>query len=373
MTRRERGMSAGKINDLNRHNQPLQAALKAAAERVLVSGWFVLGPEVNAFEQEFSAYCGAGHCVSVANGTDALELALRALGVEAGDEVITAANAGMYSTTAILAIGAVPVYVDINDDCLTLAPGAVSAAVTSRTRVVIATHLYGRMADMPTLRTLADRHGIALLEDCAQSHGAILQGRRAGAWGDAAAFSFYPTKNLGALGDGGAVVTTDAAVAERVRQLRQYGWQQKYTVGYSGGRNSRLDELQAALLRVKLPHLDAWNAARRKIAAVYADGIQRADMRLPTSLETDYVAHLYVVRTSNRDGLRQHLANQGIASEVHYPVLDYQQPILRDRHRSFSLPVSEKVTTEILTIPCYPELPMSDVQYICDAVNGWNA
>lgn len=366
-------MSYNKINDLNIHNQPLQSGLQAAARRVLASGWFVLGPEVQAFEHEFAAYCGAEHCVGLANGTDALELALRALGVAVGDEVITAANAGMYSTTAILAIGATPVYVDIDENRLTLDPVAAGAAITSRTRAVIATHLYGQMADMPALRTLADRHGVALLEDCAQSHGAALQGRRVGTWGDAAAFSFYPTKNLGALGDGGAVVSVKAAVAERVRQLRQYGWQQKYTVGYSGGRNSRLDELQAALLRVKLPYLDAWNAARRGIAMAYANGIRRTDMRFPISLQADYVAHLYVIRTPDRDGLRQHLAAQGIASEVHYPILDCRQPILSERYRQLSLPVSEKVTSEILTLPCYPELPLSDVQHVCDAVNGWKA
>ena len=240
-------MQLGTINDLRAHTAPLAEALIAAMQRVVSSGWFALGPEVHAFEEEFAAYCGARHCVGVASGTDALELLLRALEVGPQDEVVTASNAGMYSTAAILAVGATPVYADVDPATLTLSPQAVDPHITPRTKVMIATHLFGRMADVIGLRALAEKHGVALVEDCAQCHGASQNGKRAGWWGDGAAFSFYPTKNLGALGDAGAVVTSDVALARRVRNLRQYGWHDKYIVSDRGGRNSRLDELQAAL------------------------------------------------------------------------------------------------------------------------------
>ncbi len=366
-------MSLDKINDLGLHNGAMQAELAAALQRVLASGWFVLGPEVQAFESEFAAYCGVAHCISVANGTDALELVLRGVGVGTGDEVITAANAGMYSSTAILAIGAVPVYADIDGAALTVSPAAVAAVITPRTRALIVTHLYGQMADMPALRALADKHRIPLIEDCAQSHGAVLQGRRAGAWGDAAAFSFYPTKNLGALGDGGVVVTADEGIATRVKKLRQYGWDSKYVVAHRGGRNSRLDEMQAALLRIKLQRLDGWNARRREIAALYNSGITHPAIRKPAVAGADYVGHLYVIRLAGRDALRDYLKGHGIASEVHYPVLDYQQPAVRDSYRGVVLPVSEQVTADILTLPCYPELPLDDVRRACAVINGWRA
>lgn len=366
-------MSLDKINDLGLHNGALQDELASALLRVLASGWFVLGPEVQAFEQEFADYCGVPHCVSVANGTDALELVLRGVGVEAGGEVITAANAGMYSSTAILAIGARPVYADIDDANMLLSVAATEAAITPDTSAIIVTHLYGQMADMPAFRALADKHGIALIEDCAQSHGASLQGRRAGSWGDAAAFSFYPTKNLGALGDGGAVVSGDAAVADRVRTLRQYGWEGKYRVAHGGGRNSRLDEMQAALLRIKLQKLDGWNAQRRAIADAYGAGIRHGAIRLPRPAGDDYVGHLYVIRLENRDALREYLKQHGIASEVHYPTLDYQQPAVCKQYAGVSLPVSEKAAHEILTLPCYPELTLTEVAQACEIINGWHA
>ena len=263
-------MQLGTINDLGAHTAPLAEALIAAMQRVVSSGWFVLGPEVRAFEEEFAAYCGTRHCVGVASGTDALELLLRALEVGPQDEVVAAPNAGMYSTTAILAVGATPVYADVDPATLTLSPQGVDPHITPRTKVVIATHLFGRMADVSGLRALAEKHGVALVEDCAQCHGASLNGKRAGSWGDGATFSFYPTKNLGALGDAGAVVTSDVALARRVRNLRQYGWHDKYIVSDRGGRNSRLDELQAALLRVKLGFLERWNAQRKAIAKCYS-------------------------------------------------------------------------------------------------------
>lgn len=366
-------MPLDKINDLGLHNSgPLQVELAAALTRVLASGWFVLGPEVQAFEAEFAAYCRVPYCVSLANGTDALELALRAVGVDAGDEVITAANAGMYSSVSIIAIGARPVYADIEDARMLLSADETESVITKKTKAIIVTHLYGQMADMPAFRALADKHGIPLIEDCAQSHGAVLCGRRSGAWGDAAAFSFYPTKNLGALGDGGAVVSSSEKIALRVRALRQYGWDRKYHVAHCGGRNSRLDEIQAALLRIKLHRLDEWNNRRRDIALAYNDGIDHPSIRIPHINNEDYVGHLYVIRLNRRDALREHLKRHGIASEVHYPVLDYRQPAVRSQYTDVSLPISEKATSEVLTLPCYPELTMAEVEKVCKVINNWN-
>ena len=264
-------MSIDKINDLSLHNSAIAEGLHKAAARVIDSGWYAMGPEVAAFEKAFAAYCGVTDAIGVANGTEAIELALRALDINVGDEVITVANAGFYSSTAIRAIGAVPVYVDIQESNLLMDVACAEKAITPKTKAIIITHLFGQLADMQPLCALAKKHGIALVEDCAQSHGATANGKRAGSFGDIAAFSFFPTKNLGALGDGGAVATSDAALAARVRSLRQYGWTTKYTVADGGARNSRLDEMQAALLSVKLPLLDGWNEKRRQIAKHYAE------------------------------------------------------------------------------------------------------
>jgi len=358
------------LNDLCRHSAAHRELLDAAISRVIDRGWFILGPELEAFENGFAAYCGVQHAVGVANGTDAIELALRALDVEAGCEVILAANAGMYSTTALRAIGAVPVFADVDDDHLVLTSESVSATLTPRTRAIIVTHLFGRMANMAPLRALADRAGIPLIEDCAQAHGARQLGRRAGAWGDAATFSFYPTKNLGALGDAGMVVCTDVGLAQRVRRLRQYGWERKYVATSGPARNSRLDEIQAAVLLAKLPRLDGWNAARRRIAHCYAQ-VAHPSLRHPDVRGDDYVAHLYVVRTEQRDSLRRHLASRGIASDVHYPLLDSEQPALRGTIPEVSLPVSARATAAVLSLPCYPELKETEVQSVCRALAEW--
>jgi len=301
------------LNDLRRHSAAHRELLNDAISRVIVRGWFGHGPELEAFESEFAAYCGVQHAVGVANGTDAIELTLRALDVGTNCEVILAANAGMYSATALRAIGAMPVFADVDDEHLVLTAESVEAVLTPRTRAIIVTHLYGRMANMQPLRALADRAGIPLVEDCAQAHGARQQGRRAGAWGDAATFSFYPTKNLGALGDAGMVICADAGLAQRVRRLRQYGWERKYVAVEGPARNSRLDEMQAAVLRNKLPLLDGWNSQRCRIASRYAAVVHPA-LRHPDVEGDDYVAHLYVVRTQARDSLRFHLSSRAIAS-----------------------------------------------------------
>ena len=364
-------MSIDKINDLLLHNHSLADALHCAALRVIDSGWYALGPEVDHFEKAFATYCGAAHAIGVANGTDALELALRAVGVNAGDEVITVANAGFYTSTAILAIGAVPVYADIDSHSFLMDPDAVGRAITPGTRALVVTHLFGRLADMAPLLALAKSHGIPVIEDCAQAHGAERDGKRAGSWGDIAAFSFFPTKNLGALGDGGAVVTTRDDLAAQVRRLRQYGWSSKYTVEMTGARNSRLDELQAALLSVKLPHLDSWNRKRRDIAARYSARLRHPQVQLPVIDGKQHVAHLYVIRCASRDALKAHLHQHGIASDIHYPILDYQQPAIAQRYAGVSLPASERCASEILTLPCYPELTMEEVDTIADCINTW--
>ena len=358
------------FNDLARGTAAQRAELMSAIARVVDRGWFVHGPEGEAFEAEFAAYCGMPHAVGVANGTDAIELALRAIGVAAGDEVIVAPNAGLYSTTALRAIGAVPVYADVEPRHLNIDAAAAAAACTTRSKAVIATHLYGRMADVKALSDLCRRKGMALVEDCAQAHGASRDGVRAGAWGDISAFSFYPTKNLGALGDAGMVLSRDSDVAARVRRLRQYGWSTKYHAIEGPARNSRLDEVQAAVLRIMLPHLDARNGRRIAISRRYA-AASNESIAAPDVDGADYVAHLYVVRSSARDALRTHLAARGIATDVHYPVLDPQQPALHGLCVMSPLPVAEKACAEILSLPCFPEMHDAEVEYVCAALTEW--
>lgn len=365
-------MTYGKINDLILHNKAIEGELEQALKRVLASGWYALGPEVESFEKNFAAWCGVAHCRGLGNGTDAIELALRSMGVGPGSEVIVAANAGMYSGTAIYAIGATPVYADIDPATFCISAAHAATLLGPKTRAIIATHLYGYLCDMPALRQLADQHNIALLEDCAQAHGASLKGKKAGSWGDAAAFSFYPTKNLGALGDGGAVVTNRKDIYDAVSQLRQYGWESKYKVVRSGGCNSRLDEIQAALLNVKLRHLDAWTKKRQVLGKFYSEGIKHAAVEVTPYAGEQHVYHLYVLRSKNRDSLKAHLAAKGIAADIHYPFLDYQQPLFASLPIAKTrLPHSEQATREILTIPCYPELSLQDAAFVVAAINEW--
>lgn len=356
------------MNDLAAHHAPLAGALTDAVQRVIDSGWFILGREVAAFEEAFAAYCGTGHAVGVGNGTDAIELALAGVGVGRGARVALAANAGGYGTTAVLALGAEPVYVDVDEDTATLDPALLDRAEFD---AVLVTHLYGRLADVQSLRAVADRHGATLVEDCAQAHGASLAGRRAGAWGDAAAFSFYPTKNLGALGDAGAVVTADPGIAGRVRRLRQYGWDRKYHQVTGPARNSRLDELQAAVLGVKLPHLDGWNARRVAVAARYGAAIRHPKVTLPQVEAPGHVAHLYVLRCAERDALSAHLRAVDVPHDVHYPVPDHRQPVHGGRFAGLRLPVTERLCAEVLSLPCHPELDPAAVDRYAAAVNAF--
>jgi dTDP-3-amino-2,3,6-trideoxy-4-keto-D-glucose/dTDP-3-amino-3,4,6-trideoxy-alpha-D-glucose/dTDP-2,6-dideoxy-D-kanosamine transaminase len=357
------------VNDLSRQAESVQAEVRSAIDAVLKSAWFVLGPQVEAFESEFASLCGVRHCAGVANGTDALEIALRALEIGPGDQVATVANAGGYSTTAILAAGASPVFVDIEDATMTMDPAALAAMLGRGVRAVIATHLYGRMADMPAI--LRASGGVPVIEDCAQAHGATLHGRPAGSWGAAGCFSFYPTKNLGAAGDGGAIVTGDAALAPRIRALRQYGWTSKYAAVVPRGRNSRLDEIQAAVLRVKARYLRQWNARRRAIAGLYNEALSGAGLGLPAVAPDSYVAHLYVLRCAARGRLRSALRRAGCGSEVHYPTPDYRQESLGGVAADPLLPVTERCCAEVLSLPCFPELHDEEVIAGARAVKLW--
>jgi dTDP-4-amino-4,6-dideoxygalactose transaminase len=362
------------LNDLARHHAPLRAELEAAMARVHARGWYILGPEVEAFEREFAAFVGAAECIAVGNGTDALELAFRALGIGPGAAVATAANAGMYATTAIRAAGARPSYVEVDASTLLMDPTALAATLAAPAGTmgaVVVTHLYGRMADVERLGRVARERGAPLVEDCAQAHGARSGGRMAGTHGTLGCYSFYPTKNLGALGDAGAIVTSDRDLAAKLRALRTYGWGAKYHCAMEGGMNSRMDELQAAALRAKLPHLDAWNLRRRGIAAHYAATIRHPDIALPVPAEegTD-VSHLYVVRAKDRESLRAHLAASGVATDIHYPVPDHRQPGAGDVPPQ-GLPVTERACAEVLSLPCYPELTAAEIDAVAAACNRW--
>jgi dTDP-3-amino-2,3,6-trideoxy-4-keto-D-glucose/dTDP-3-amino-3,4,6-trideoxy-alpha-D-glucose/dTDP-2,6-dideoxy-D-kanosamine transaminase len=362
------------INDLSRIPRSLVDELKAAASACIDSAYFVLGAQVSAFEREFADYLGTAHCVTVANGTQALELALRSAGVTFGDEVITVANAGYYSTCAILACNAVPVYADIDISDMTMDAASLENAVTVKTRAVIVTHLYGRIAkDLPAIAALCKRRGIVVVEDCAQAHGASLSGKKAGTFGEYGCFSFYPTKNLGALGDGGAVVTGTVENAERLKKLRQYGWDKKYHVGVPYGTNSRLDEMQAALLRVKLKYLDGWNRERREIAAAYNASVRHAAViGYPDEAAETYVAHLYILRVTGREKLRRYLTTKGIASDVHYPIPDYKQTPLAARFRDLYLEKTERACSEVITLPCFPGLTKEEMAGIAGTINDWS-
>lgn len=340
--------------------------------RVLDSHWYILGAELAAFEREFAEYCGVGHCVGLANGTDALELGLRAVGVKAGDEVLLAANAGFYGSTAVRQIGALPLYVDVDANTLTMAVEQLERSLSSSTKAIIITHLYGQLApDLDSIVAVAGKAGLPVVEDCAQAHGAKRNGKRAGSLGTIGCFSFYPTKNLGALGDGGAVVTNEPSLAARMQGLRQYGWSSKYHVALEGGRNSRLDELQAAILRAKLPRLDAWNAERREIAHRYNAAFSNLPVLCPSSSGEDYVAHLYVLQIEARDAFREYLTSKGIATDIHYPIADHLQAAYQGGPRQGPLPVSEHACTRVVSLPCYPGLEPDKVERVIQAVQSY--
>jgi dTDP-4-amino-4,6-dideoxygalactose transaminase len=353
--------------DLARHVAAYRGELDAAIDRTLCAGRFVLGDEVGLFEQEFATYCGTSYAVGVANGTDALTIALQAVGVEPGDEVITVSNTCVPTIVGIEAAGATPVLVDVDPETFTLDPTLLQAALTTRTRAIVPVHLYGQCADLHPILVFAREHGLTVIEDCAQAHGAERDGRRAGSTGDAAAFSFYPTKNLGAFGDGGAVTTTDPEVAERARLLRNYGERKRFEHVLRGW-NSRLDTLQAAILRAKLPHLETWNERRRELAARYGEALAGTSVRAPQEVgQGRHVYHLFVVRVPRRDAFRAKLAERGVETAVHYSTPVHLQPAYRDL-RHAGLPVSERLAGEIVSIPLHPDLNAAEAEHVAEAL-----
>jgi dTDP-4-amino-4,6-dideoxygalactose transaminase len=365
--------------DLKHTNQQHRQALIDAATRVIDSGWYILGNEVKTFESEFAAYCGVKHCIGVANGLDALVLTLRAwkeIGkLQDGDEVIVPANTYIASLLAITENRLTPILVEPDERTYNLCPEKAVAAITSKTRAILAVHLYGQLAPMPSIKSLADKHGLLILEDSAQAHGAASQGIKAGAWGNASGFSFYPGKNLGALGDAGAITTNDTELATTIRAIANYGSHKKYENLYQGV-NSRLDEMQAAMLRVKLAHLDSETHKRRKLALFYAQNINNSEISQPIkATETidslnGHVFHLYVVRTQYREKLQKQLADKGIQTLIHYPIAPHKQAAYKD-WASQKLPVTEQIHEQVVSLPMSPILTESDAARVVEVVNAW--
>jgi dTDP-4-amino-4,6-dideoxygalactose transaminase len=352
-------------------------AIQAAMARVVSSGWFVLGPELDAFEHEFAAASGAAHAIGVGNGTDALALILRALDIGPGDEVITTPLSAAYTALAIIMVGARPVFVDIDRSRLTLDPDLIERAITPRTRAIMPVHLYGQGADMTAIAAIATRRGIAIVEDCCQAHLATVGGRPVGTIGVAGAFSFYPTKNLGALGDGGAVITGDARLAERIRRLRNGGQISRY-LHDEAGVNSRLDELQAAILRARLPFLASWTSRRRMLAGCYRQQLRGTSATVPPQLDDGHVYHLFVVLADRAAGderrraLQRHLADRGIETLVHYPVAINNQRAIANQHPA-DCPVASTVCEHVLSLPLHPGLDEQHIHEIAACVRDFPA
>ncbi len=356
------------FNNLKLLHATLAQEIQDATDRVLNRGWYILGPEVEAFEAAFARFHGVNHAIGVANGTDAIELAMRAADIGPGDEVITVAHTAVATVCAIERTGATPVFVDVDPVTYTMDPDAVRPAVTARTRAIVPVHLYGHPADMTALCELAAWYGLLLVEDCAQAHGALHDGRLVGTMGQMGTFSFYPTKNLGAYGDGGAVVTNDTQLAGRLRRLRNYGQTSRYH-HFERGVNSRLDEIQAAILSVKLPHLQAHNDERRCLAEAYRQFLR--GVTLPAvSPQVHHVYHLFVIRHPERDRLQESLRRLGVGTLIHYPEPVHRQPAYADLgYGPGSLPITERLAAEILSLPMYVGLSRADVVTIANAVN----
>ncbi len=345
-------------------------AVGAAIARVVERGWFVLGPEVTAFEEEFAAACGTRRAVGVGTGTDAIALTLRALGIGPGDEVITSPLSAAFSALAILMAGATPVFADIDPRRLTLDPRAAEAVITPRTAALLPVHLYGQPADMPAFEALAARHRLALVEDACQAHLATSAGRPVGTFGAAGAFSFYPTKNLGAFGDAGAVATNDPVLADRLTRLRNGGQTDRYR-HVEFGVNSRLDELQAAVLRARLPYLAAWTARRRELAARYRQGLAGATIEVPPEEDGGHVYHLFPVLSTSRTALRAHLQELGIGTLVHYPIPIPQQPAFA-AFDAASCPQADRVAREVCSLPLHPRLADEEADRVAGAIAAWS-
>lgn len=346
--------------------------VRAAVDRVLESGWYILGREVEGFEKEFAAYCGTKYAVGCASGTEAIALALMAVGAGPGDEVITVSNTAVPTATGITMTGARPAFADIDGHFL-MDPAALERAITKRTRAILPVHLYGQMADMDEIEAIARRHGLPVIEDAAQAHGAGYKGRRSGSWGLLGCFSFYPTKNLGCFGDGGAVVTDEKELYDRLVMLRNYGQEKRYYHTMKGI-NSRLDELQAAVLRVKLVHLDDWNEKRRTVAGWYNEMLEGACECPREKPDARHIYHLYVVRARDRDGLKRHLDGLGITTLMHYPVPVHLQKAYEELgYRTGDLPVTEETAGKILSLPMHPGVTQEEVRHVSDEIRRYLA
>lgn len=365
--------------ELKSINNQYQQELKDACSRVIDSGWYIMGKELESFEQNFSDYCGAKYTIGVANGLDALTLVLRAwkeLGkLKTGDEVIVQANTYIASVLAITENDLVPVFVEPDTNTYNLSIEGIKSAITDKTKVILPVHLYGQISPMPEIMAIAQQHGLLVLEDCAQSHGASIEGKKAGDWGDAAGFSFYPGKNLGALGDAGAITTNDDELAKTLQALRNYGSHQKYLNLYQGV-NSRLDEIQAAMLNVKLKYLDNETLIRQKVALTYLENLNNPLIKLPLTADEyrnnqqSHVWHLFVIATSHRDLLQKHLIEQGVQTLIHYPTPPHKQQAY-SQYRNLSLPLTEKIHNEVLSIPISPTLTNNDILTIVQACNSF--
>lgn len=358
--------------DLKALHEPISADLSNAINRVMRNASFIQGSEVKAFEEAFAHYLGVSQCVAVNSGTAALHLALLALGIGAGDEVITVAHTFIATSEAISAVSARPVFVDVDPVSYTMDPARVEAAITRRTRAILPVHLYGNLAEMDSLLAIAKRHNLLLVEDACQAHGAQYKGRMAGSMGIAGCFSFYPGKNLGACGEGGALVTSDEALAKKVRMLREHGSVKKYEHALPGY-NFRMEGMQGAVLAVKLPHLDGWNDRRRALAERYNQRLAEQGIVLPKEQAgARHVYHLYVIQAEDREALRDHLAQRGIETGLHYPVPLHQQEAYASLgYRTGDFPVTEKVAQHILSLPMYPDMRLEAVDYVSDAIREW--
>jgi dTDP-4-amino-4,6-dideoxygalactose transaminase len=360
-----------KINflDIGRLHQPIRAQLDEAYQRVMGSGWFIMGPELAAFESEFAAYSNVKHCIGVGNGLDALHLLLRAYVIGPGDEVIVPSNTFIATWLAVSQCGATPVAVEPDVNTHNINPELIAAAITPRTKAIMPVHLYGQPADMDPINQIAQQHGLVVIEDAAQAQGAYYKGRRVGSLGHAAGTSFYPGKNLGALGDGGAVLTNDDAIADQVRRLRNYGSSIKYQHDLAGYK-TRLDELQAAFLREKLKVLDAWNSTRKAIAKTYSELLSSADCITPMVPEyADPVWHLYVIRSQRRDQLKAYLEQHGVSTVIHYPIPPHRQACYPE-YSSQSLPIADMLAGEVLSLPMSPDMQEDEINQVVKVIRN---
>jgi len=356
--------------DLNKQYSLIKPEIDDAIQRVIKNSSFIGGEEVSAFEEEFAQYCDAHYCAGVNSGTDALKFICMALGIKEGDEVILPVNTFIATALGVSSMGAKPVFVDCEDGTYNIDVKKIEEKITSRTKAIIAVHLYGQPAEMDSIISIAQKHKLYVIEDACQAHGAFYKNRRVGTFGIASAFSFYPGKNLGAYGDGGAVITNDADMTEKIKKLREYGQEKKY-VHTERGTNSRLDGLQAAILRVKLRHLDGWNEKRRNVAACYYDNLKDLQIKLPVTMaDRNHVYHLFVIETDNRDELLQYMSQKEIFCGIHYPIPLHLQGAYRELgYKEGDFPVSERSASRILSLPVYPELKKEEIRYIKNTIN----